>query len=420
MGYGLIKFWTIFRISRHSLLQHKLRSALSVLGVICGVVAVLSLISIGEGAKEEVIEQIERLGTRNIYIRAVNLTADQRRKAREGLSRGLSLYDIERILAGCPQVQALSWLKETPASVLDAPKDLSPPICAVSPSYLVLKNIVLHRGRFITDADVENANLVCVLGSELAGVLGEQGEPGGLLRIENQLFTVVGILGRIDLKSTKTAPIAIRNYNNMVFIPIGTERSISKAASNAPTEWESELTEILLQVKDIQQVSPAAALVKRILEISHNKIKDYQVLIPQELLNQARKTQRTFNLVLGAIAGVSLLVGGIGIMNIMLATITERFREIGIRRAVGATRLDIVLQFLVEAVILTLSGGVVGVGVGIGATNLIVTSFGWRVAITPRAILLPLVMSVLVGLFFGLYPAYRAARLDPVTALRHE
>ena len=241
-----------------------------------------------------------------------------------------------------------------------------------------------------------------------------------MLRIENQLFTVVGILGRVDLKSSKTAPVAIRNYNNMVFIPIGTEGSLSKAASRASVHRSSELTEILLQVNEIQQVGPAAALVNRILQISHNEVRDYQLLVPQELLNQARQTQRTFNLVLGAIAGVSLLVGGIGIMNIMLATITERFREIGIRRAVGATRMDIVLQFLVEAVILTFSGGVIGVGVGIVATNVIVTSFDWRVLITPRAIWLPLVMSVLVGLFFGLYPAYRAARLDPVASLRHE
>lgn len=303
---------------------------------------------------------------------------------------------------------------------MDAPGDLSPQISAVSPGYAALQNLVIHQGRFITDFDVAQLNLVCVLGSDLALVLGDKGRIGSLLRIENQLFTVVGTLGRIDRASTKSAPIAVRNYNKLIFIPIGTERSISTAGRGGGGFRTPELTEIVLQVAETEQVGPTAGIVDRILEISHNGIKDYQLIVPQELLNQARQTQRTFNLVLGAIAGVSLLVGGIGIMNIMLATITERFREIGIRRAVGATRTAIVLQFLVEAILLTFSGGVIGVGVGVAATHLIIASFGWRVSITPAALLLPLAMSFFVGLFFGLYPAYQAAKLDPVKALRYE
>ena len=170
----------------------------------------------------------------------------------------------------------------------------------------------------------------------------------------------------------------------------------------------------------MDQVLNTAKVVDRIVQVRHNNVKDYQMIIPRELLQQAQKTQRTFNFVLGAIAGVSLLVGGIGIMNIMLATVTERIREIGIRRAVGANRNDIITQFLVEAVILTFTGGLIGIAAGIGAVAVISTLSGWQTTITPWAIAVPLVMSILAGIFFGLYPAVQAARMDPVAALRHE
>ena len=262
--------------------------------------------------------------------------------------------------------------------------------------------------------------MVCVLGNDVAVRLGALGKLGQHIRIENHLFKVVGILDRFHREKSKGAPITVRNYNEMVFIPLGTESSLAGPIAREIKMDRGQLTEMVIQVATTDEVLNTAKIVDRILQVSHHYVKDYQMVIPQELLRQAQKTQRTFNIVLGAIAGVSLLVGGIGIMNIMLATVTERIREIGIRRAVGATRENIIVQFLTEAVILTFSGGLIGIVLGIGAVLFITKLSGWHTSVTAWAVLLPLGMSILVGVFFGLYPAVKAARMDPVAALRHE
>ncbi len=410
----------IFRIAARSLMQHKLRSFLSILGIVCGVMAVLSMISIGEGAKQEVVRQIEQLGTRNIYIKADDLTFDQRQKAREHLSGGLTIQDRERILAGCRNIHLVAALREVRASVLAISAELSPQIAAVTANYIDSQNLQLFQGRFIGDLDRVQKNMVCVLGSDVADSLGVSGKVGQYMRIEGHLFRVVGILDRFHLEKSKVSAITTRNYNEMIFIPLGTESSLVRSSSPENGMDHGELSEIVIQVFRMDEVLETAKIVDRIIQVSHHHVKDYQIIIPQELLRQAQKTQRTFNVVLGAIAGVSLLVGGIGIMNIMLATVTERIREIGIRRAVGATRDNIVFQFLSEAVILTFSGGLIGVALGVGAVATITQLSGWSTSITAWAFFLPLGMSVLVGIFFGLYPAIQAARMDPVAALRHE
>ncbi len=414
------KFIKTIRIATRSLMQHKLRSFLSVLGIVCGVMAVLSMISIGEGAKQEVVQQIEQLGTRNIYLKAVNLTSDQRHKARERLSTGLTHRDVKRILTGCRDVHLAAALKEITATVTDTPGEISPQVVAASASYGEIQNLVLSRGRFISALDALQKNMVCVLGNDVAERMGVQGKPGQYVRIENHLFRVVGILNPFHRKESKAGTIAVRNYNEMIFIPLGTESNLVRPASREQRSSDQGLSEVVIQVHRTDQVLSTAKIVNRIVQVTHNNVKDYQMIIPRELLQQAQKTQRTFNIVLGAIAGVSLLVGGIGIMNIMLATVTERIREIGIRRAVGANRSNIITQFLVEAVILTFTGGLIGIAAGIGAVAVIATLSGWHIAITPWAIAAPLVMSILAGIFFGLYPAVQASRMDPVAALRHE
>ena len=262
--------------------------------------------------------------------------------------------------------------------------------------------------------------MVCVLGTDVAVRLGALGKLGQHIRIENHLFKVVGILDRFHREKSKGSAITVRNYNEMVFIPLGTESSLVGPIAREIKMDRGQLTEMVIQVVRTDEVLNTAKIVDRILQVSHHHVKDYQMVIPQELLRQAQKTQRTFNIVLGAIAGVSLLVGGIGIMNIMLATVTERIREIGIRRAVGATRDNIIVQFLTEAVILTFSGGLIGILLGIGTVSFITRLSGWHTSVTAWAVFLPLGMSILVGVFFGLYPAVKAARMDPVAALRHE
>jgi putative ABC transport system permease protein len=410
------------RIALRSLIHQKLRSLLSVLGVVCGVMAVVAMISIGEGAKRETISQIEQLGTQNIYIKAIALTADQAARARERLSQGLTVADLRRIENGCATVEKIACLREIRTSIIGLPLEMTPQVVACSANYVQLLGMHISAGRFIAPQDLLSRNQVCVLGSEVARQLEGFGRPGQFIRFENNLFKVVGILTRIERQTGRSSTVATRNYNEMVFVPLDTAGVLDgqRPSREKRVGTAGQLSEIVVRVAQAQDVSTTARLLERIMDVAHHHIQDYQLVVPLELLRQAERTQRTFNLVLGAIAAISLLVGGIGIMNIMLATVSERTREIGIRRAVGATRRHILVQFLLEAVMLTVSGGVIGLFCGLFAVGAISWLAGWRVAVSLWAVALPVVMSFLVGVFFGLYPARQASRVDPIVALRHE
>ncbi len=415
----LYRVYKVFEMASRALLTHKLRSILSILGIVCGVMAVLSMISIGAGARNEALRQIEQLGTRNIYLKAVSLTKGQEYKARRKLSAGLTTDDAVMIKKVCKSVEDVSCIKKVSASITGIGKDISPQFIACSSSVVELQNLFIHHGRFILDHDVKMKNKICVIGSHVAKSLGPTLRLGDHIRIGNHLFKIVGILKQYDYDQKKTSAISIRNYNEMVFIPLGLEKIIGRSSSGRGSA-PSGLTEIIIKIKETGQVIDAAAIIKRIMEVAHHGVKDFMMVVPQELLKQSQKTMRMFNIILGAIAGISLLVGGIGIMNIMLATVSERMREIGIRRAVGATRSHIIMQFLTESVILTFTGGIFGIASGIAAVLLITTVAGWEIAVTSWAVFLPLIVSVLVGIFFGLYPACRAAFMNPIAALRYE
>jgi len=419
LNKNIYMIYKVFSMAGRALMNHKLRSSLSVLGIVCGVMAVLSMISIGEGAKNEALRQIEQLGTRNIYLKAVSLTKGQEYKARRQLSTGLSVADAAMIKRVCKSVEAVSCIKEVPASITGAGKEISPQFISCSPSIAGLQNLFIRYGRFIREHDVSRKNKVCVIGSQVAKSLGPALWLGNYIRIGDHLFKIVGILKEYDYDTKNTSTISIRNYNEMVFIPLGLEKIIGQPSSGSRVVTPG-LTEIIIKIKKTGQVVGAAAIIKRIMEVAHHGVKDFMMVIPQELLKQSQKTRRMFNIILGAIAGISLLVGGIGIMNIMLATVSERMREIGIRRAVGATRGHIIMQFLAESVILTFTGGIFGIAAGICAVFLITTAAGWETALTFWAVFLPLIVSVLVGIFFGLYPACRAAFMNPIAALRYE
>lgn len=412
----------IVRVVLRSLLHQKLRSLLSVLGVVCGVMAVVAMISIGEGAKQETVQQIAQLGTKNIYIKAVALTESQVAKARERQSRGLTIADLQRIANGCQKAKQIAGLKEITASILGLPREITPQVVACSANYARLLGLHISAGRFISPQDGNRKNLVCVLGSEVARRLEALGRPGRFIRINQHMVKVVGLLNRIEQQSGSASAVSTRNYNEMVFVPLETADTLGSKSTNGKkiTNMSHQLSEIAIQVARVEDVLPTAQLAKRIMAVAHHGARDYQFIVPLELLKQAERTQRTFNLVLGAIAGISLLVGGIGIMNIMLATVSERTREIGIRRAVGATRRHIVVHFLLESVILTISGGIIGLLFGLGAVGAISWFARWRVAVSLWAVALPVIMSFLVGIFFGLYPARQAAQVDPIVALRHE
>jgi len=395
---------------------HRLRSLLSTMGILFGVMAVVAMLSIGEGAKRETLEQIEQLGVNTMMIKQTILSDGQKQQARENRSRGLTEADAFLIQKGLPSLLSLAPFKVIKASLPGSLRNIAPEIMAVTRTYGDIKTLKLKEGRFICDEDRLNKNLVCVLGADVAKALGSAGYIGKDLRIENSLFKIIGIMQSNHWKESKNAFLATKNINQVVFIPLGAENVLRSYAHPE----NDLLSEIILKIKPNQDFQITEKIVKNILRYSHGDYHDYQIIVPQELLNQANQTQRTFNQVLGSIAAISLLVGGIGIMNMMLANVSERIREIGIRRALGGTRRDILMQFLTETLILTLFGACLGIIMGVCFSFVIGYFAEWKTVVTAWSLLLSLGMAALVGICSGLYPAYQASMLDPIVALRHE
>ena len=363
-----MKLYQLGRNAWYGLLRYKLRSLLSTLGIVFAVVAVVSMLSIAEGAKHETLEQIAQLGMNNIIIRRIPLTEAQKIAVRERLSRGLNQFDVMSLERGLSTVSYVAPLMEVHAAISASYKEDPLEILAVTGYYQNAKDLNLRQGRFIHEVDVEKKSLVCVLGAEAAKLLGNEGHLGGILRMEDRAYRIVGILMERQWMPGKIAALNIRNHNRAVFIPFGTEPSIIHSKFE-----EGDVTEISVQITKGSNMKATSAMVKRILARNHGGIEDFQVVIPKELLKQAQRTQHIFNIVLGCIAGISLLVGAIGIMNIMLVSVAERTREIGIRRSIGASQKHIILQFLSESILLTIVGGCLGIILGIGCAVIIST-----------------------------------------------
>lgn len=412
-------YWKILLAAFRSIFLHKLRSGLSILGVVCGVMAVLTMISIGEGAKKEVLEGIRKLGTTRVYVRSTPAAEKRRPAAGSPAANGLTLSDRDRIQAGCPYIKTTAASKEFTADIFTSDKRVSGTVMACSTNFARILGLSIHQGRFVKKMDIDAGAKVCIMGRDVAGQMPPGAGIGSRLRIGDHLFTVVGSLGEVPWEPNKKEVIAQRNYNEMLFIPLGLERLFSDTSTTDYFPGSTGLSELVIEVAREVDVAVSAAIVKRILEAAHKGAADYEIIVPRELLIEAQKAQRTFNLMLAAVAGISLLVGGIGVMNIMLASVSERTREIGIRRAVGAARPDIVVQFLAESVLMTFIGGIIGVLLGVVAVCLISFAANWQMVINAWAVFLPLVLSIGVGLFFGIFPAVKAARMEPINALRH-
>jgi putative ABC transport system permease protein len=402
-------------IGLRGLLLRKVRSLLSTLGVVFGVAAVISMMSIGEGARREAIEQIKLMGTNNIRVKRLALLGERREEAARRFPDGLTYEDAALIGGIVPFVRGVAPLRFVDAEVRSGRRDGSVQVIGTSPDYVDVANVRVVDGRFITELDLADVKNVCVIGAEVNQRLFGGDGLGASIKIGETWFNVVGIMEAKVIRSGRATPIKIRNLNKDLYIPITT------AMRRFPSPVGSMgIQEIAVRVADADKLYPAARLIKGLVKRRHRDVEDFEVVIPEELLAQAQRTQRIFNIVMGSIAGISLLVGGIGIMNIMLANVSERTREIGIRRAIGATKPDILGQFLIETVLVCLAGGVVGIVLGFGMAKSITLYAGWETGFSATSVLVAFATAASVGLIFGLFPARRAADLDPVQALRSE
>ncbi len=404
------------RLGLRSVRAHKLRSGLTVLGVVFGVAAVVSMLSIAGGAQRVALEQIRLLGTNAVRVSHVELVDEARELAEQKGSRGLRAVDGEMLRETLPGLVGVAPIRFVEAAVLRRGRESNARVVATNADYSRITGIQAAAGRFVGELDVRQAKRIAVLGSSVKTELfGLQDPIGHDVRIGGVWFSVVGWTAPRSVRQDRAGLIQVRDVNRDVYVPVTT------AAQRFPEgEREGGITELAIRVADEDLVAPAAQIVERLLLRSHRGAEDFEVRLPAELLARARSTQRVFNVVMGSIAAISLLVGGIGIMNVMLTTVTERTREIGIRRAVGATRDTILRQFLTETVVISGLGGLLGIGLGLAMARAIQWYAGWETAVSPRVLLLAFGISALVGVVFGLMPARRAARMDPIAALRYE
>ncbi len=401
-----------------SLGTHKLRTGLTMLGMIFGVGAVIAMLSIGAGAEREALALVERLGLRNVLVRAKSLNPTELQEVRRR-SPGLSARDGAAIAEGVPGVhRVVSRLRLEPYKVMSASRRATGvEVYGVSPEQAELSHLAVAEGRFLDALDERTHGQVCVIGTAVRRDLFGYGPAlGQLVKINDVWLEVVGVLAAdTGVGGESFEGVALGSPSREIYLPAATaERKFERPVLQSP------LDEILVNFEPGVSAALAASPIGELLARLHGGAADYEIVVPEALLAQSRRTQRLFNLVMGCIAGISLLVGGIGIMNIMLATVLERTAEIGLRRAVGARRGDIRFQFVVEAFALSLIGGLAGIAAGLAIARAVAALAGWHTEVTPAAILLATGVAMAVGLASGLYPATQAAALDPIEALHYE
>jgi putative ABC transport system permease protein len=438
----------IVKLGLSNLRRHKLRSVLTALGIILGVAAVITNASIGEGAKRDALDQIERLGAKNIIIRSMKPPESAQQGGGRGRTGMVARYGLSRatltlIRQEFPNLDAIVPLKAVGGQILRENLRQTSQAFGVTPDFLEAAQLRISRGRYLTAGDMDEKAMVCVLGAELARTMFPFDDPlGKTVRIDAKSLEIVGVLEPVSLAGGAGNMLVGRDMNLDLHLPLSAAEEVFgdvvfRASAGSMSSDNVQVSEIYCVAPTREEVVAYADRIRRVLEVRHPGLTDVTMIVPYQLLDQAERTALTWNLILTAIAGISLLVGGIGIMNIMLASVTERTREIGIRRALGATRRHITLQFLVETGVLSALGGLIGVGLGVGVSLLIPwvaenlsglplvgDNFGSEVKLPTELSIFPIALAFIVasltGLVFGLYPAWRAAQQDPIVALRHD
>jgi len=408
-----------FLLGFENLRMHKMRSLLTMLGMIFGVAAVVAMLSIGAGAQQRVMAFIEQLGVHNLIVEAKESdTFPEYRKAR-AISPGLTFQDYRVIDETVNGVAASTPRKRfKPTKMIPRPRQTIPVVYGVDPVYQEIAGLRLETGRFFNSRETADAAAVCVLGEGArTNLFGPEDPVGKYVKVDDQWFQVIGVVAQQLAAQNDVSGVPAEDVNNLIYVPLD---SAIYRLENAESRFHDEIDGIYLRLKPDADSPTVASVVRGILNGSHHGAADFSIIVPAELLAQRKRTQRLFETVMVAIASISLLVGGIGIMNIMLASILERTHEIGLRRAIGARRADIIRQFVIEAILISFVGGIIGILFGFGMSRVIAWAAGWSTIVTAGSILLAFLVSVSVGLGFGIYPAVQAARLDPVEALRYE
>jgi putative ABC transport system permease protein len=397
------------RLAWQGLALHKLRSTLSAIGIVFGVSAVVAMMSVGEGARREILAEIGRLGLTRVSVRAGSLSEEAESEAAALQSPGLTLRDAEAISEVCPTVRSLAPLRQRSVQLIASDRREEALLVATTPSFARTEDIVIAAGRFVSDADLREVKRVVVLGDDLArGLFPYQDAVGQRVRVGQEWFSVVGTLEARE-RAKRGLRLGGRDLNRVAFAPL----------TCLPSP-RGGVDEIAISIVSSEEVSSSARLIDSVLRRRHRGAQDFELIVPKELLAGYERARFQFNVVVGTVAAISLLVGGIGIMNIMLANVSERTREIGVRRSLGASRVDIVQQFLAEAVLLTGAGGGAGIVLGVLASFAVSRFAGWPTATSFMALLTALTLAATTGLSFGIYPAWQAAGKNPVEALRHE
>ena len=409
----MINLPSTFRISFRALKVNKMRSALTMLGIIIGVGAVIAMLAVGTGASKKISDQISSMGSNLLIILPGATTAGGVRMG-SGTQPTLTMGDAEAIQKECPAVQDIAPVHSGVAQVVYGHQNWSTGVVGTTPSMLIVRDWSLAAGRSFTEQDVKSATKVCLLGQSVVdNLFGDMDPTGQFIRIKNVPFVVNGVL------APKGQSAQGQDQDDTVLIPVTTAQK-----KLFGTSFPGMIRIIMVKAKSTEDLSSAEKQINELLRQRHHigpkQDNDFTVRNLTQVMQTAEQSTKVMTLLLGAIASVSLLVGGIGIMNIMLVSVTERTREIGIRMAIGAKTWDIRLQFLIEALTLSLIGGVAGIILGISGSKLISTLAGWTTIISPFSVLLAFGFSGLVGIFFGFYPAYKASLLDPIEALRYE